>query len=203
MVFEKETITVETRVVSADGHFSRSISRDGSNRDSAVAEVNKYEESAKGVVFNRLVEKGVLKRVLNPKVRCDEHDNILPWDKIEPELYVKKMALNALDDVIDGGSDRTKYWIFTPASEEDIRDLLVYSDIVTGSKLVSTDASKYDKYMGLGAKEIKAGKDYIFAQNDECEWYTIYDIDGMLSQFKSMVGYFADTAKAQRKEIKK
>lgn len=201
MVIEKKSVDIETRVVSADGSYSRSIKADGSDRDIAISEVQKYEASAKGVIFGRLVEKGVLKRVLNPVPHYDENGKMIPWDKIDPELYVKKMALNALDSVIDSDSARSKYWIFTPASEEDIRDILALADMSRRSGLVLDN--KYDKYMGIRATKVEAGKNYIFSQNDDCEFWSLYDIDGMLSQFKVMTEYFADTAKAQRDELKK
>ena len=76
MTIEKstETITFDSRVVSTDGRYARILHKNATEeeRASAIDDVKKYEESSKGVLFARLIETGVLKKVLTPKARFKE-----------------------------------------------------------------------------------------------------------------------------------
>lgn len=212
MTIEKrtETVVLEDRVVSIDGRYSRSIrGATEEQRQAAIDDVKKYEESARGVLMTRLIETGVLKKVLTPKVRFTEVDGkqtAVEWQDLEDKsLYIRRMALYAIDSIIDDGCERTDFYTFTPASEEDIKDLCILAKLynVYRPEMTAWNCDKWKENMFIGADHIEAGKDYILAINDECERWELFELEHMVSQFKKMVDHFADITKAQRKAIKK
>lgn len=213
MTIEKSTISVtyDSRVVSTDGRFVRVLGANASEeqKQAAIEDIKKYDESTKGVLFARLVEKGVLNKVLSPKVRYAEENGVktaIDWRDLEDKsLYIRKMALYAIDAIVDDGCDRTAYYIFTPASEDDIKDILVLAKLNNAYRpeMTSWNKDKWPEHMFLTADSIEVGKNYILALNDECERWEAYELDHMVSQFKRMTDYFSDMAKTQRKALKK
>lgn len=212
MTIEKSTISVtyDSRVVSADGRFSRVLGANATEeqKQAAIEDIKKYDESSEGVLFTRLVEKGVLKKVLSPKTRYKEVNGqqvALSWEECEKDIYIRKMALLAIDAIVDDGCDRTDYYIFTPASEDDVKDIMVLAKLNNAYRpeMTSWNKDKWTEHMFLTADSIDVGKNYILALNDECERWEAYELDHMLSQFKRMTDYFSDMAKTQRKTLKK
>lgn len=213
MTIEKstETITYDSRVVSTDGRYARILHKDMTEEERAqiIEDVKKYEESSKGVLFARLMETGVLKKVLTPKARYKEVDGkqeFVEWPDVEDKsLYIRRMALYAIDSIVDDGCERTDYYIFTPASEDDIKDILVLAKLSNAYRpeMTSWNKDKWPEHMFLTADSLEAGKNYIIAINEECERWEAYELDHMMSQFKRMTDYFSDMAKAQRKALKK
>jgi hypothetical protein len=213
MTIEKKSKVIEydSRIVSTDGRFSRVLSENATEeqKQAAINDIKKYEESAKGVIFARLIETGVLKKVLMPNTRYKEENGVktvIEWQDLEDKsLYIRKMALLALDALVDDGCDRTDYYTFTPATEDDIKDILVLAKLnnVYRPEMTSWNKDKWPEHMFLTADSIEVGKNYILALNDECERWEAYELDHMISQFKRMVDYFSDIAKVQRKALKK
>lgn len=212
MTIEKKSKVIEydSRIVSTDGRFSRVLSENATEeqKQAAIDDIKKYEESSKGVLMSRLVETGVLKKVLSPKVRYKEVDGkqaALSWEECEKDIYIRKMALYAIDSIVDDGCDRTDFYIFTPASEDDIKDILVLAklDNAYRPEMTAWNKDKWAEHMFLQADSIEVGKNYIIAINEECERWEAYELDHMMSQFKKMTDYFSDMAKAQRKALKK
>lgn len=213
MTIEKKSkvIEYESRIVSTDGRFSRYLGENVTEeqKQAAIDDVKKYEESARGVLMTRLVETGVLKKVLTPKARYKEVDGkqeLVEWPDVEDKsLYIRKMALYAIDSIVDDGCDRTDYYIFTPASEDDVKDILVLAKLNNAYRpeMTAWNKDKWPEHMFLQADSLEVGKNYILAINGECERWEAYELDHMMSQFKRMVDYFSDMAKVQRKALKK
>lgn len=213
MTIEKKSKVIEydSRIVSTDGRFSRVLSENATEeqKQAAINDIKKYEESSKGVLFARLVETGVLKKVLTPKARFKEvngKQEFVEWPELEDKsIYIRRMALYAIDSIVDDGCERTDYYIFTPATEDDIKDIMVLAKLnnVYRPEMTAWNKDKWPEHMFLQADSIEVGKNYILALNEECERWEAYELDHMTSQFKRMVDYFSDMAKAQRKSLKK
>lgn len=212
MVIEKNTSVVEydAYAVSEDGRYRRVIGMNATEeqKKAAIDDIKEYEASAKGVIMSRLVSQGILKKILSPKTRYKEVDGkevALSWEECDHDLYIRKMALYAIDDIIDSGYDRSDYYIFTPASEDDIKDLMVLAKLnkVYNPEMTAWNCDKWKENMFIGADSIKTGQNYILRISDECECFELFELDRMLSQFKRMTNYFSDMAKEQRKNLKK
>lgn len=212
MVIERNSATVEydAYAVSEDGRYRRVIGMNATEeqKKAAIDDIKQYEESAKGVIMSRLVSQGILKKILSPKTRYKEVDGkevALSWEECDHDLYIRKMALYAIDDIADSGFDRSDYYIFTPASEDDIKDLMVLAKLnkVYNPEMTAWNCDKWKENMFLGADSIKTGQNYILRISDECECFELFELDHMMSQFKRLVGYFSDMAKEQRKNLKK
>ena len=213
MTVEKKSKVIEydSRIVSTDGRVSRVLGENATEeqKQAAIDDIKKYEESSKGVLFARLVETGVLKKVLTPKARFKEVDGkqvFVEWTDLEDKsLYIRRMALYAIDSIVDDGCERTDYYIFTPASEDDVKDILVLAKLNNAYRpeMTAWNKDKWPEHMFLQADSIEAGKNYILALNEECERWEAYELDHMMSQFRRMTDYFSDMAKAQRKSLKK
>ncbi len=213
MTIEKKSkvIEYENRIVSTDGRFVRYLGENvtAEQKQAAIEDVKKYEESARGVLMTRLIETGVLKKVLMPKARYKEVDGkqvFVEWPDVEDKsLYIRRMALYAIDSIVDDGCERTDYYTFTPATEDDIKDIMVLAKLNNAYRpeMTAWNKDKWPEHMFLQADSLEVGKNYILAINDECERWEAYELDHMMSQFKRMTDYFSDMAKAQRKALKK
>ena len=213
MTIEKNSKVIEydSRIVSTDGRFVRYLSENVTEeqKQAAIDDVKKYEESSRGVLMTRLIETGVLKKVLTPKARYKEVDGkqeFVEWPDVEDKsLYIRRMALYAIDSIVDDGCERTDFYIFTPASEDDIKDIMVLAKLNNAYRpeMTAWNKDKWPEHMFLQADSIEAGKNYIVAINEECERWEAYELEHMMSQFKRMTDYFSDMAKVQRKALKK
>ena len=213
MTIEKKSKVIEydSRIVSTDGRFSRVLDQNATDeqKQAAIDDIKKYEESARGVLMTRLVETGILKKVLVPKARYKEVDGnqvFVEWPDVEDKaLYIRRMALYAIDSIVDDGCERTDFYIFTPASEDDIKDIMVLAKLNNAYRpeMTAWNKDKWPEHMFLQADSLEVGKNYIIAINEECERWEAYELDHMMSQFKRMTDYFSDMAKAQRKSLKK
>ena len=213
MTIEKKSKVIEydSRIVSTDGRFSRVLDQNATDeqKQAAIDDIKKYEESARGVLMTRLVETGILKKVLVPKARYKEVDGnqvFVEWPDVEDKaLYIRRMALYAIDSIVDDGCERTDFYIFTPASEDDIKDIMVLAKLNSAYRpeMTAWNKDEWPEHMFLQADSLEVGKNYIIAINEECERWEAYELDHMMSQFKRMTDYFSDMAKAQRKSLKK
>lgn len=207
---KSKVIEYESRIVSADGRFSRCLGENATEeqKQAAINDIKKYEESSKGVLMARLIETGVLKKVLKPVKRFKEVDGkqvCVEWPECDKDLYIKRMALYAIDSIVDDGCERTDFYIFTPSTEDDVKDILILAKLngAYNSEMTAWNKDKWPEHMFLQADSIEAGKNYILAINDECERWEAYELDHMMSQFKRMTDFFSDLAKVQRKALKK
>ena len=213
MTIEKKSkvIEYENRIVSTDGRFVRYLDENvtAEQRQAAIDDVKKYEESARGVLMTRLIDTGVLKKVLKPNARYKEENGVqtfIEWPDVEDKsLYIRRMALYAIDSIVDDGCERTDYYTFTPATEDDIKDLLVLAKLNEAYRpeMTAWNKDKWPEHMFLQADSLEVGKNYIIAINEECERWEAYELEHMMAQFKRMTDYFSDMAKTQRKALKK
>ena len=193
MVIEKTNIEVENYAISEDGNFRRYIKGlSGEARDSAVREVKDYEESVKGVLYSRLVGKGVLSQRLQT-VRETE----------EKPLTDEQKTLNTnvwlLDAVLDNSNGCSNYFLFTPKDEQDIKDLAVYTKIAYGCDLVcATEDHESSRY----THHPEVGKVYIYQANSDCEWASLVSPETLSKRVAKMCSYYLDKGKAQAKATK-
>ena len=183
MTIEKKSKVIEydSRIVSTDGRFSRVLDQNATDeqKQAAIDDIKKYEESARGVLMTRLVETGILKKVLVPKARYKEVDGnqvFVEWPDVEDKaLYIRRMALYAIDSIVDDGCERTDFYIFTPASEDDIKDIMVLAKLNSAYRpeMTAWNKDKWPEHMFLQADSLEAGKNYILAINGECERWDI------------------------------
>ena len=185
MTIEKKSKVIEydSRIVSTDGRFSRVLDQNATDeqKQAAIDDIKKYEESARGVLMTRLVETGILKKVLVPKARYKEVDGnqvFVEWPDVEDKaLYIRRMALYAIDSIVDDGCERTDFYIFTPASEDDIKDIMVLAKLNSAYRpeMTAWNKDKWPEHMFLQADSLEAGKNYILAINGECERWEAYE----------------------------
>lgn len=189
MEFKKETVEIETQVVSADGTYARWVKNaTEEERKAAIESVRKYEESARGVLFSRLQHKGVIK----PLTYCRK-----PLDEQTEEEKKGNRMLNLLDGVLDAYFSRATYYLFTPASEEDIKDLYVFAKMKYD---ISVEGEENEAT--INTYDVKAGGTYIFDLNSECEWCRIINLDKLSERVSAMAKYFGDIAKNKGKSSK-
>ncbi len=190
MEITKVTVEVDQYAVSADKTFCRYIV--GMNEEAkkeAIAEVRRYEESAMGVIFARLCERGVLTEL--ERVRKEEKTE-------EENAY--NAALRLLDGVMDNTYERSKYYLFTPATEQDIKDLATYAKMLYGINLIH-ETPDNDGRKGTGHPEV--GKTYVFQLNSESEWCQLISPASFAKRVEKMSGIFEALGKKQLKTAKK
>lgn len=190
MEITKVTVEVDQYAVSADKTFRRYIV--GMNEEAkkeAIAEVHKYEESAKGVIFARLRERGVLTEL--KYVRKEEKTE-------EENAY--NTALRLLDGVMDDNYERSEYYLFTPATEQDIKDLATYAKMLYDVNLIR-ETPDDDGLKGTGHPEV--GKTYVFQLNSEADWCQLTSPASFAKRVAKMSDIFEALGKKQLKTVKK
>lgn len=193
MVIEKTNIEVENYAISEDGNFRRYLKGLGEEaRASAIREVKDYEASAKGVIYARLVERGVLSQRLQTVRET-------PEKPLTDEQKAHNNFVWLLDAVLDNDNGCSNYFLFTPKTEQDIKDLAVYNKIAYNCDLISvsedSESSRYTHHP-------EAGKTYIYQANPDCEWGSLASPDILEKRVSKMCSYFLDKGKAQMKAAK-
>ena len=189
----QETVNYEV-YVSEDGQYSRTVRGMSDDEKSKVEqEIKDYEQSAKCVLFSRLKQRNVLGEDL---YTCkSQHDDGTPLTEEE------KAAQNAawlLDNIMDNGCGRSEYYILTPRTEEDIKDLctylkLEYPDI---GVLDGSEGNDYNR----NTSKIETGKQYVLQINGECEYYSIVSMPLLQKRIEKMCSWFDKLGKAQLKK---
>lgn len=193
MVIEKTNIEVENYAISEDGNFRRYIKGLGEEaRASAIREVKDYEQSVRGVLYTRLVEKGVLSLRLQTVRET-------PEKPLTDEQKAHNSFMWMLDAVLDNDNGCSNYFLFTPKTEQDIKDLAVYNKLSYNCDLVSVgEDSESSRY----THRPEVGKTYIYQANPDCEWGSLVSPEVLEKRVSKMCTYLLDKGKAQLKAAK-
>jgi hypothetical protein len=193
MVIEKTNIEVENFAISEDGNFRRYLKGlDGEARESAIREVKNYEESVKGVIYTRLVERGVLSGRLQTVRETAEKP-------LTDEQKTQNNFIWLLDAVLDNDNACSNYFLFTPKTEQDIKDLAVYNKIAYNCDIISvSEDSEGSRY----THRPEVGKTYIYQANPDCEWGSLVSLEVLEKRVSKMCTYFLEKGKAQLKAAK-
>ena len=200
MKIENKTIEVPAYVVSEDGQYSKIVAQDGSNLDECRQAVREYEESARAVLFKRLVDRGVIRKLEQPHLPKDKDGNVLTWKEApEKDVYLHA-ALHGLDALTENGNCNMDYYIFTPQTEEDLVQLSQVNKLNYESYL----GHEYDSGDGwyIISPHFKTGENYILCINGECEYWELISPDFMLKQVKKIAEFFNKLGDEQTKELK-
>ena len=188
-----KTLEVPRYVVSEDGTMHRYLSSNPTEAEVAEAkkDIAEYEKSVKGVLFTRLVQRGVLSEIKTARPAKE-------GETLTPEQELHNQAIFLLDGVMDDGCERADYYLFTPKTEDDIKDLCVwynlqyqYSDII----LKNPDPDKLSRYVHT----CEVGKTYIYISNVDCEYGNLVNPEAFVKSVAKMADVFEKLGKAQRK----
>ena len=176
---------VDAYVVSEDGRMCRSIVGKSSEEiESIKKDIRDYESSSKCVLFQRLKERGVLKLI---DYERDAENHVLGNDRSE-----HNGMLTLMDGLFDDECGRSAYYFFLPKTEEDIKDMAIYSklqyDYCSG-----IDGEEHPYWRGTG--KIAAGKTYIYQDNTECEFGRFISLDDFEAKVTKLVKFFSKAAK--------
>lgn len=179
-------------VVSADGGYTRYLSANPTEEEiqNAKQAVLDYEKSAQSVIFARLMQRGVLSEIKQFSRKVDDPE-------LTDEQKLHNQAVSLLDAVLDDGCCRAEYYLFTPKTEEDIKDLGIYhklqfsyNDIYI--KDISGELSRW-------VYDCEIGKTYIYYANHECEFDSLFNPEAFIKSVTKMCDVFEKLGKAQRK----
>lgn len=176
---------VDAYVVSEDGRMCRSIvGKSGEEIESIKKDIMDYESSTKGVLFQRLRERGVLKAIEKER---DEENHVIGYDKSE-----RNGMLTLMDAMFDDGCERSAYYFFLPKTEEDVKDMAVYAKLQY-DYCAGIDGEEHPYWIGTG--KIAAGKAYIYQDNSECEYARFISLDDFEAKVAKLVKFLSKTAK--------
>lgn len=180
-------------VVSADGSYTRylSVSPTDEEIQNAKQAVLDYEKSAQGVIFQRLMQRGVLSEIKSYRRKTDSDPELTDEQKLHNQ------AVRLLDAVMDNGCERAEYYLFTPKTEDDIKDLGIYHKLqFPYNDIYIKDASEELSRYGYSCE---IGKTYIYYANHECEFDAIINPEAFVKSVTKMCDVFEKLGKAQRK----
>jgi hypothetical protein len=186
----KSTEEYTSCIVSADGVIHRYLSAKATEEEIAAAkkDIADYEKTAAGVLFTRLTLHGALS-----PVRC-----IVPkeGEKLTEEQSLLNQAVSLLDGVMDDGCCRADYFLFTPKTEEDVKDLCAYHKLTYSySDIIFEPSVELSRYSGSCEK----GEDYIYISNPDCEYGQLVSLSKFAKDVAKMCDVFEKLGKAQRK----
>ena len=167
----KKTIEIVDRIVSNDGKFERRVD-DLHPEEEAKAVVKAYEEKLSTVLFQRLLDRGIL-RLLERK-HVEEKGT---------EEWKRQNWLEMFDGITEAYAGCVTWYKFAPRTEEDVKDLLTYIEIDSADGI-----SDKDYLGGFGCKrsEIVPGYTYMFGCH--CDGYTyIYKIKDVIQKLNDML----------------
>lgn len=181
-------------VVSADGSYTRYLSANPTEEEiqNAKQAVLDYEKSAQSVIFQRLMQRDVLSEIKSYYRKTDADPELTDEQKLHNQ------AVNLLDAVMDDGCERAEYYLFTPKSEDDIKDLGIYHKLQFNyNDIYIKDAGKdgLDRWV----YECIVGKTYIYYANHECEFDAIINPEAFIKSVTKMCDVFEKLGKAQRR----
>jgi hypothetical protein len=187
-----QTKEVPHYVVSADGSYTRYLSSSPTDEEiqNAKQAVLDYEKSAQSVIFARLMQRGVLSEI---KSYCRRDSD----PELTEEQKLHNQAVHLLDAVIDDDRCRAGYYLFTPKSEEDIKDLGIYHKLqFQYNDIFIKEASEE---LSRWVYDCVVGKAYIYYANHECEFDAIISPEAFIKSVTKMCDVFEKLGKAQRK----
>ena len=148
---------IRTKVTTSE--YNVYIANDGTEfKDMEMCK--KYDESALCAIKTRLDLKPI----------SDENEEI-------------RNALNALDSLIEDGSDVSDYFIWSPANEDEIKNLLQWISLEGCS--ISKPWLKENSYT-YADKELKVGETYIVIYNNECPFFMITNYEKMSNSINNI-----------------
>ena len=186
----KSTFEYTSCIVSADGTMHRYLSVNSTEEEIAKAkqDIADYEKASAGVLFTRLIQRGVLSPISS--FRAKEGEVLTDEQKLHNE------AINFLDAVMDDGCCRADYYLFTPKTEEDIKDLCTYHKLTWQySDIIFERSKELSRYSGSCEK----GQNYIYVSNSDCEYGQLVNLDKLAKDVAKMCDVFEKLGKAQRK----
>ena len=172
----KKTVTSEIieQIVSDDGKFRCSV---GSIRTEEEARrlVEEYEQKLSTVLFQRLLDRGILKHL--------ERKHVEDKDK-GTEEWKRQNWLEMFDGIVEDYCANIEWYKFAPRTEEDVKDLLTYVKTEGGESLI-TDT----EYLGgftCKRSDIVPGCTYMFGCH--CDGYAyIYKIKEVIQKLNDML----------------
>lgn len=180
MEIVKKSVTTEVvdKVVSCDGKFERAVC--GSiTLEKAQHDVEEYEKKVPVVLWERLVDRGLLREV--KKYGCIDMEKLTPEQRRERALY------NIADTMVDSGCGNYNYFIFYPETEQDIVDLLMYAKMDNDGEDMWFPSDDYDDYiLSCTRKNFIPGHKYLYCEH--CDGYKhIYRLDLLKAKLANFV----------------
>lgn len=176
---------VDSYIESEDGGIRHSIiGLSGEALDKVKQDIKDYESTAKGVLFARLMERGVLKRI---ERETNAEGALLQVDHSELNGY-----FTLLDGIMDDSCERSEYYFFKPKTEEDIKDMSIYAKLKY-SYCSGIDGNDNPYWRGTG--KIEAGKTYIYQDSTECEFSRFISLDKLEKRVSEMCKYLTKLSK--------
>lgn len=179
-------------VVSIDGGYTRYLSSNPTEEEiqNAKQAVLDYEKSAQSVIFQRLMQKGVLSEIKQFSRKVDDPE-------LTDEQKLHNEAVSLLDAVMDDGCGRSEYYLFTPKSEDDIKDLGIYHklEFPYNDIYIKDTSGELSRWV----YDCEIGKTYIYYANHECEFDAIFNPEAFVKSVTKMCDVFEKLGKAQRK----
>lgn len=171
-------------IVSEDGTFGIYLLENKSEDEIKQAEekVREYEKSAAGVMFSLLQKSGAISDRI--QFKKPEEDGKLSEEDCKFNQY-----LAFLDAIVEDGSENFYWRVFTPKTEEDIKNMMLFlslKGITTFSNPLSEDRKKSIPY-SLYARELKAGSNYIMGEQED--WWIFIEIDKVAERVKAMADH--------------
>ena len=189
-------VEVDQYYVSEDGNFRRCVMGATDEQKKAYAdEIRKYEESACGTLYARLLQRGVIREL--SKIKPSE------GSELTEEQKRFNSAMTLLDGIMDDEYCRCDYYLFTPQTEEDIKDLANYAKLKYDYSQGILSSVKDDESGWRTTHNPEVGKVYIFQLNTEAEYSTLMSPALFLERATNMTKIFEDLGKKQVKALKK
>lgn len=187
----KSTFEYTSCIVSADGTMHRYLRVTSTEDEIAKAkqDIAEYEKASAGVLFTRLIQRGVLSPIKSCRAKEGE--------ELTAEQSLCNQAINLLDAVMDDGCCRGDYYLFTPKTEEDVKDLCTYHKLTWqySDIIYQNPSDELSRYAGSCEK----GENYIYISNADCEYGQLVNLNKFAKAVTKMVDVFEGLAKAQRK----
>ena len=172
-------------IESEDGSIRRYISgKSAEEIEQAKKDISDYEKTAKGVLFSRLIERGVLKRI--------EREVDIEGHRVQVDNSEHNQMFALLDGILDDCCERSEYYFFKPKTEEDIKDMGIYVKLKY-SYCSCIDGDDHSWWRSTG--KIEAGKTYIYQDNTECEYAQFISLDKLEERVSKMCKYFTKLSK--------
>ena len=151
----KKTVEVVKAIESEDGKFVKVVG-EFCSESCAREEIRKYEESASAVLFKRLLDSGVLRKI----------ENYAGVENKTEEQLKEKDIEGICDGIVDNYCSNFYFYIFSPKTDEDIRDLLTYGKMDSEEVWFNTDKNSCGLF-SCRENELVAGKKYLYCEHDE------------------------------------
>lgn len=169
----KKTVEIIDKIVSNDGKFESYVNSTHSEK-MARDLVQAYEQKLSTVLFQRLLDRGILRRLESKHV--EEKDR-------GTEEWKRQNWIKMFDGITEDYADCIIWYKFVPRTEEDVKDLLTYVEIDSESGISDKD------YLGgfcCKRSEIVPGYTYMFGCH--CDGYVhIYKIKEVIQKLNDML----------------